>query len=109
MRDAIDRATAREGGWKAALLLTPTHQPKALLRNALYALRRAPEWAGVLGHDDFALRIVALRPPPWCRHADNTWVPQLWTDQDDALCCSWLHDEGIGVELRTAATAVVAA
>ena len=39
------------GAWQARLQLTPTHQPKASLANALLALREAPAWQGVLAHD----------------------------------------------------------
>jgi hypothetical protein len=34
--------------WRLDLELTPTKQPRPLLRNVIIALRGAPEWQGVL-------------------------------------------------------------
>jgi hypothetical protein len=52
-------------GWKARLLVNDKGAPKALLANAITALRMAPEWAGVLGFNEFSLGTVALKPAPW--------------------------------------------
>lgn len=105
MSNEIDKAAAGEGGWRADLQLTPTHQPKALLSNARHALRHAPEWGGVLAYDEFSLTIVMVRPPPWLKGQDNSWTPQPWADHEDALCCDWLQREGIGVPVSVASTA----
>ena len=94
--------------WHSELLLTPTHQPKPLLANAITALRRAPEWQGVLGYDEFKLTTVALRPPPWRKGEDNTWEEQQWTDRDDTLTANWLQHRGIGVNVQVAASAAEA-
>ena len=57
---------ALRGGWRDRIpILTPTKTPKAVLANALYALREAPEWQGVLGYDEFGLTTMAMLPPPW--------------------------------------------
>src|SRR6516165_10953905 len=94
--------------WRGGLLLPSTKQPKPLLRNAVIALRRAPEWQGVLAYDDFALATMAMKAPPWLKAQDNNWTPQLWTDRDDTLTCDWLQSQGIGVPVTVAATAVEA-
>lgn len=86
------------GDWKSKLLLTPTHLPKALLANAMTALREAPEWQGVLAHDEFARTNMVMAPPPW-RRASNDWAPAPWTDRDDALATEWLHYQKIGVSV----------
>jgi predicted P-loop ATPase len=91
--------------WHSELLLTATHRPKSLLANALTALRRAPEWQGVLAYDEFQLTTMALRPPPWLKHEDNSWEPQRWTDRDDALTADWLQHQEINVNVAVAATA----
>jgi predicted P-loop ATPase len=96
-------------GWRGDLRLTPTKQPRPLLYNALIALRQAPEWQGVLAYDDFALATMALKPPPWCKAQDNAWTPQMWADRDDTLTANWLQEQGIGVPVSVAATAVEAA
>ena len=85
--------------------LTPTRQPKAVLANALFALREAPEWEGVLAYDEFALTTMALQPPPWCR-GDNNWKSAPWKDCDDVLTTEWLQREGIDVPLNVTASAV---
>jgi len=66
----------RLSGWKASLILTPTKTPKALLANAVIALRGAEEWRGVLAYNEFKLAIVMLKPPPWRRAEDNRWTSQ---------------------------------
>jgi predicted P-loop ATPase len=107
MANEIERAAASLGnsGWRADLQLTPTHQPKALLSNARHALSRAPEWCGVLAYDEFSLTMVMVKPPPWLKAQDNSWTPQAWADNEDALCCDWLQREGIGVPVSVAGTA----
>ena len=67
-------------GWRGELILTPTKLPKPLLANALIALRKAPEWQGVLAYDEFAVTTMAVKPPPWLKGQDNGWTPQQWTD-----------------------------
>jgi predicted P-loop ATPase len=92
-------------GWRRQLILTPTKQPRPLIANAITALRLAPEWNRVVGHDEFALCPMLLKPPPWLKGRDNGWTPQRWTDYDDILLTNWLHHEGIGISDRAAASA----
>ena len=108
MSERLEAFQQEMNGWRGDLLLTPTKQPKPLLRNAIIALRRAPEWDGVLAYDDFALATMAMKPPPWLKARDNTWTPQLWTDRDDTLTTDWLQAQGIGVPVTVGATAVEA-
>jgi len=92
------------GAWQARLQLTPTHQPKASLANALLALREAPAWQGVLAHDAFTLTTVATRAPPWARGA-NSWATVERADRDDVLTAEWLQHQDINVSIPTAAAA----
>jgi predicted P-loop ATPase len=104
----IDDLQRELDDWRHQLLLTPTKQPKAILANAITALRLAPEWQGVLAYDQFALSTMTLKPPPWLKYEDNSWKPQHWTDRDDALTTNWLHHEDIGVTVSVAANAIEA-
>jgi predicted P-loop ATPase len=108
MSKRLDAFQEEINGWRSDLLLTPTKQPRPLLRNAIIALRRAPEWQGVLAYDEFALATMAVKPPPWLKAQDNAWTPQLWTDRDDTLTTDWLQQQGIGVPVTVTATAVEA-
>jgi predicted P-loop ATPase len=78
---------------------------RAVLANAIHALRQAPEWQGVLWHNEFATATVARRPPPW---ADGTmdWGDTPWWDRDDYLVAEWLQHHGILVPASVAGQAV---
>jgi predicted P-loop ATPase len=105
---AVEQLSARkreEGEWRARLKLTPTHQPKALLVNALLARREAPAWQGVLAYDAFTLTTITACAPPWARGA-NKWTPTEWTDRDDVLTAEWLQRQDIAVPVQMAAAAV---
>jgi predicted P-loop ATPase len=91
--------------WRDDLILTATKNPKPLLANALTALRKAPEWRGVLAYDEFALVTMLMKAPPWSRHQHNNWSQTQWTDRDDALTADWLQHNGINVSVQVAATA----
>jgi hypothetical protein len=60
MLDTTNKDAFEEWRRRVDLILTPTKTPKAILANALIALRRAPEWQGVLAYDEFAL-VTKLR------------------------------------------------
>src|SRR5262245_31930087 len=95
-------------GWQTRIpLLTDTMKPRPVLANALYALREAPEWQGVLAYDALSLATMAMLPPPWVR-TNGTWKPRRWSDQDDALATEWLQHQGICVTLQVGANAVQA-
>jgi predicted P-loop ATPase len=58
-------------------------------RNALQALKHAPAWNGVLGYNQFALRVEARAPTPW------GGKPGPWTDTNDTLAAAWMEGQGI--------------
>ena len=93
--------------WRLRLLVGATKEPRALLANALLALREAPEWEGVLAYDEFSLSVVTKRPPPWVR-TNGIWVGRPWEDRDDILAAEWLQHQGIHVNERVAGSAAVA-
>ena len=57
--------------WSTYLLVTDTGAPRALLANAITALRLTPEWDGVLGFNEFSVATVALKAPPWSGGEQN--------------------------------------
>ncbi len=115
IRAAIDSAAAfvPAGGdsevaevvdWRAGLLTNEKGFPKALLANAITALRDAPEWQGVLAFNEFSLVTVALKKLPW----QSQEGAKEWTDQEDRLTANWLQHEGIMVSVEVAGQAVQA-
>ena len=91
--------------WREHLLLTNTGTPKALLANAITALREAPAWQGVLFYDEFALETIVGDHPPW-DFKTLEWVSRAWSPHDDLLTADWLQRAGIAVNPQTAAQAV---
>jgi hypothetical protein len=62
------------------------------LRNVLHALRKGPEWHGVLAYDVFAARTITTKPPPWSDEALEWWM-----DYHDFRACEWFQEQGIPV------------
>jgi predicted P-loop ATPase len=70
-------------------------EPRPLLANVIVALRRAPEWSGVLAYDAFAMQTVMAAAPPWERSKPR--IARPWTEHDDLLATNWLQQNDIGV------------
>lgn len=72
-----DGPETAKGNWQQQLLMTDRGTPRAVLANAIIALRLAPEWDGVLGFNEFSMATVALKPPresiAFTRYAKN-WI-----------------------------------
>jgi predicted P-loop ATPase len=92
------------GDWRNDLLLNLNGTVKPILANAITALRGADEWKGALAYDDFALKTVALRAPPWM--SPGVQMPFAWTTADDILATDWLQHQGICVPQHVAGPAV---
>jgi predicted P-loop ATPase len=88
--------------WRYSLILNKDGGPRALLANALTALRHAPEWDGVLAFNEFSLGILTLKPAPW----DGAPARTEWTDNDDRLAANWLQEQDIFVSVEIAGQAV---
>jgi hypothetical protein len=86
--------------WKRDLIRNDSGGIKPILANAILALRRAPEWNGVLSFNEFALRTCALTKTPWGGN------PRDWTDTDDIRTADWLQWQGIHVSPKVAGQAV---
>ncbi|MGI8746323.1 MAG: VapE domain-containing protein [Bryobacteraceae bacterium] len=86
-----------ERDWRAELITSKEGLVKPILANVLTPLRSAQEWDGVLAFNEFALRTLALKPPPW---KDST-VGE-WSDTHDSLTAEWLHWKGTYVSSKLA-------
>jgi len=95
---------AAVAGWRDNLIVNREGAPKPILANAITALRLAPEWAGVLGFNEFSLGTVALKAAPW----DGAGIGGEWTDHEDRLTANWLQHHGIFVSVEIAGQAVQA-
>lgn len=111
VRAAVESATEierkRDGAvsWNASLLRSRDGKILPILANAISALRNAPEWDGVLWHDEFATRTVARRPLPWMPGAER-WTDTSWSDRDDYLVTEWLQRHGVRVPASISGQAV---
>lgn len=110
VRDLIQRsipAAVVSTDWRGDLLVSRDGEPRPVLANAILALRNAPEWKGVLWHDEFASTTVARNPPPW-HPKPRAWQATEWSDRFDLLVADWLQHQGILVPASIAGQAVEA-
>ncbi|HLH02154.1 MAG TPA: virulence-associated E family protein [Bryobacteraceae bacterium] len=104
-----DRSNVKQASisrrWQEELLRSKTNSGEGhilpILANAITALRRAPEWQGVLAWDEFRANVVTLRRTPWGGGPDREW-----TDQEDRLTAEWLQHQRILVSVETASQAI---
>jgi predicted P-loop ATPase len=92
--------------WRTALLTTPSGSPKALLANAITALRDCPTWRDVLAYDAFGMQTILDLAPPW--YCGSDFSSRAWTPQDDLLATDWMQRQGIGINTAITAQAVEA-
>jgi predicted P-loop ATPase len=88
--------------WHEQLILNKDGNPKALLANAITALRLAAQWDQVLAFNEFSIATTTLKPPPW----PGSLAGIDWTDDYDLNAANWLQHEGIYVSAEVAAQAV---
>ncbi|HEY4365118.1 MAG TPA: VapE domain-containing protein [Bryobacteraceae bacterium] len=99
---AASDTPAKSTDWASQLLMSDRGAPRAVLANAITALRLAPEWDGVLAFDEFSLGTMALKDLPW----QASLVGAEWTDHEDRLTADWLQHHGIYVTVEIAGLAV---
>ncbi len=93
--------------WESKLATGRLGQPKPTLRNALIALRSAPEWHGVISFDEFGFRTVMQAAPPWLyTNERQAFEPRPWSDPDDTDVQDWLQKHGIEINRQTASQAI---
>ncbi len=98
----LSSGSSRTEDWAAQLLLNDARAPRALLANAITALRLAPEWDSVLGFNEFSLATVALKAPPW----PGGRAGCDWTDHEDRLTADWMQHHNIYVSVDIAGLAI---
>lgn len=91
--------------WRDGLIVSDKGGPKALLANALHALREAEGWQGRLSFDEFSMTTMLVDSPPWTA---GHFRPRPWTDADTVLATEWMQREGISVKVNDVEAAVEA-
>jgi hypothetical protein len=105
IKDEAIRAKAESmemrGDWRRMLIVTGENNPKPTPNqaNAMTVFRHAPEWAGVLGFNEFSARMEVLSTTPWGKPAG-----EVWTENDDRLTVEWLQRAGIDIRTNSYAT-----
>lgn len=89
---SVERVAAQftKAQLKRRQIATKEGNLRGCLANALDLLRFSPEFDGVLGYNEFSLRIFTKRATPWGKPRGENW-----TDRDDVLCLEWLERNGV--------------
>jgi predicted P-loop ATPase len=90
-----------ESHWTYTLMRNKHGVSLGNLRNALHALRNAPEWESVLAYDEFAGKVITRKPPPW----GGPTVEQ-WADEHDTRACAWMQEQEIPVAMGVVGRAI---
>jgi predicted P-loop ATPase len=88
---ASSRASTTTSNWTDDLKLDDKGAVRPLLTNLIQFLRNHPKWEGVLGFDEFNVKVVIRKRPPWGDEPPDT----PWTDNHDALTRVWFQGEEI--------------
>jgi predicted P-loop ATPase len=92
-RETAGHASHGDPLWHSKLIFGKDKAPKAILANAITALREAPQFAGLLWFDVFRQRPMIRGQAPWMREA----VDQEWIPEHDLHTADWLQHHGINV------------
>jgi predicted P-loop ATPase len=88
-----DRARELQGkrrqqpDWTEDLLRDKSGKPISILWNLMLILRHAPKWKGVIGFDEFSMRVVIRKRPPWGEERPDA----PWTDHHESLTRAWFQ------------------
>ena len=94
-----------QAAWRNELILTDKKKPKALLANAIIALRRAPQWQGSLRYDAFHQRTVIKGRLPW---AIEPVSDIEWSNVHDIRTAEWMQHQEIYISPDVAGQAAEA-
>jgi putative DNA primase/helicase len=92
--------------WRDNLQTNQNGQPLGSLLNVLLALREAPEWQGVIAHNEFSDHVVARHAPPWASGQNQPWQEMVWADHHDLFAREWLHEQRIKATKSDTADAI---
>jgi putative DNA primase/helicase len=102
----------RQGGgqrsasnWTDGLKFDDEGAVRPILSNLILFLTNHAAWKGVLAFDEFAVRVVMRKRPPWGEEAPNA----PWTDHHESLTRVWFQREDINPGLGDVGRAVQAA
>jgi putative DNA primase/helicase len=70
--------------WRSELIRANGGGKKDCRENVFLVLQNHPELRGLVGYDEFAHRVMKLRPPPWKGEAGE------WSTNDDYMLGFWL-------------------
>jgi predicted P-loop ATPase len=96
----------RGSDWTDDLKLDVFGRVRPLLTNLILFLRQHPKWVGVLSFNEFNVKVVIRKQPPW-EAASPVDAP--WTDHHESLTRSWFQQEDIAAGQGDVARAVQAA
>ena len=80
--------------WQRSLIINDNGNAKAIIANAMIALRLADEFCGALGYDKMRQATMATAALPWDPHIEK---PRRWADHDDRMLAEWLQHNGVMV------------
>jgi len=96
----------KEPDWTDQLILDKDGKIVANLANLILILREQPEWKGVLGYDEFNVRVAVVKAPsPLEKTAPNT----PWSDHHESQVRVWFQTRGVKPTLGDVGRAVQAA
>ena len=90
--------------WTDQLKLDKDGKIVGNLANAILILRESPDWKGVLGFDEFNVRVVALKPLPL-----EEAIQGAWSDHCDSMTRVWFLRHEIKINAGDVGRAVQAA
>jgi predicted P-loop ATPase len=95
--DIRTRVTVKaDDHWKAGCIFNQdgTKLKPNLTRNWALYLEHHRDMAGVLAFDEFRLRVMLMKPPPW-EPKDEPWTPRPIQDRDHSEAVMWLEMKGM--------------
>jgi putative DNA primase/helicase len=95
----------RTSNWADDLILNIDGEIVANLTNLILILSKHPKWEGVLAYDEFNVRVVIRKRPPWGEEAPDA----PWSDHHESLVRVWFQREDINPNHGDVGRAVQAA
>ena len=100
-------APAERGDWVARMIQNGDGEPKPILENAATVLQFASEWENVIWWDEFSVKPIFRRPPPY-HDPHEEWMQRPCSDLDDLETTRWLQRAGLHVPTAIVHDAIMA-